>query len=116
VYLLVDDYDLVAGSPGNGTLNALVDLLPQAGDIGLHVVLARGAGGSSRLSSDPAIRRLHESNAPDLALSCPPNEMLLLNGTRPRQLPPGRAQLVTRRSATLLQVGWTPPDSAPESA
>jgi S-DNA-T family DNA segregation ATPase FtsK/SpoIIIE len=112
VYIIVDDYDLLTGSMG-GPLNALIDLLPQAADIGLHVILARNAAGSSRLSMDAVVRRLQESNTPDLALSCPPNEMPLLNGMRPRQFPPGRGLVVTRRSATQLQVGWLPP--APEN-
>jgi DNA segregation ATPase FtsK/SpoIIIE, S-DNA-T family len=113
VFVLVDDYDLMAG-PGGGPLDTLLDLLPQAADIGLHVVLTRNAAGSARLSVDPVVRRLQETNTPDLALSCPPTEMPLLNGMRPRQLPPGRALLVTRRTATMLQVGWLdsagPPD------
>ena len=108
IYLLIDDYDLV-GSAMGGPLESLVDLIPQAADIGLHIVLTRAAAGSNRLSMDPVVRRMHESNTPDLALSCPPNETLLLNGMRPRQLPPGRGLLVTRRSATLLQTGWTEP-------
>jgi S-DNA-T family DNA segregation ATPase FtsK/SpoIIIE len=108
VYFVVDDYDLLTG-PTGGPLNALIDLLPQAADIGLHVVLARNAAGSGRLSMDAVVRRLQESNTPDLALSCPPNEMPLLNGMRPRQFPPGRGLVVTRRSATQLQVGWLPP-------
>ncbi len=108
VYLLVDDYDLVGGGMG-GPLESLVDLIPQAADIGLHIVLTRAAAGSNRMSMDPVVRRMHESNTPDLALSCPPNETLLLNGMRPRQLPPGRGLLVTRRGATLLQTGWVEP-------
>ncbi|MFB9838648.1 type VII secretion protein EccCa [Actinoallomurus acaciae] len=108
VYIIVDDYDLLTG-PMGGPLNALIDLLPQAADIGLHVVLARNAAGSGRLSMDAVVRRLQESNTPDLALSCPPNEMPLLNGMRPRQFPPGRGLVVTRRSATQLQVGWLSP-------
>jgi DNA segregation ATPase FtsK/SpoIIIE, S-DNA-T family len=108
VFVLVDDYDLLAG-PGGGPLDALLDLLPQAADIGLHLVLTRNAAGSARLSVDPVVRRLQETNTPDLALSCPPTELPLLNGMRPRQLPPGRAILVTRRSATMLQVGWLDP-------
>ncbi|GLY74850.1 type VII secretion protein EccCa [Actinoallomurus iriomotensis] len=110
VYVIVDDYDLLTG-PMGGPLNALIDLLPQAADIGLHVVVARNAAGSGRLSMDAVVRRLQESNTPDLALSCPPNEMPLLNGMRPRQFPPGRGLVVTRRSATQLQVGWLPPSA-----
>jgi DNA segregation ATPase FtsK/SpoIIIE, S-DNA-T family len=56
---------------------------------------------------EPVIRRLQESNTPELALSMPPNEMPLLNGARGRKLPPGRAILVTRRDGTGLQIGWT---------
>ncbi|MDQ2589053.1 type VII secretion protein EccCa [Saccharothrix yanglingensis] len=105
VFVVVDDYDLLIGSLG-GPLDPLVELLPQAGDIGLHVVLARAAAGSGRTSMDPVVRRLQESNTPELALSMPPNEMPLLNGARGRQLPPGRGLLVTRREGTGLQVGW----------
>jgi S-DNA-T family DNA segregation ATPase FtsK/SpoIIIE len=112
VYILVDDYDLLAGGL-TGPLDALVDLIPQAADIGLHIILARAAAGSNRMSMDSVVRRMHESNTPDLALSCPPNETLLLNGARPRQLPPGRGLLVTRRGATLLQTGWAAPAAGP---
>jgi S-DNA-T family DNA segregation ATPase FtsK/SpoIIIE len=108
VYVLIDDYDLLTG-PMGGPLNPLIDLLPQAGDIGLHVILARSAAGSGRLSMEAAVRRLQESNTPDLVLSCPPTEMPLLNGMRPRPFPPGRGLVVTRRSATQLQVGWLAP-------
>ncbi|WP_026422041.1 type VII secretion protein EccC [Actinokineospora inagensis] len=105
-FVVVDDYDLLNNGAG-GPLDPLVELLPQAGDIGLHVVLARAAAGSGRMSMDAVVRRLQESNTPDLALSVPPNEMPLLNGQRGRQLPPGRALLVTRRDMTSLQIGWT---------
>jgi S-DNA-T family DNA segregation ATPase FtsK/SpoIIIE len=66
-------------------------------------VLARGAAGSMRSSGDPVLRRLHESNTPDLALSCPPSEGMLLGNVRPRQFPPGRAMLLTRRQHQVLQ-------------
>ncbi|MBB5152476.1 type VII secretion protein EccCa [Saccharopolyspora phatthalungensis] len=111
VYIFVDDYDLLASSMG-GPLDSLLDLLPQAADIGLHVILARSAAGSGRLSMDSVVRRMQESNTPDLALSCPPTEMPLLNGMRPRTLPAGRAYMVTRRSATLLQTAWLEPAGA----
>lgn len=101
-FLLVDDYDLVASSASN-PFQPLVEFLPQAGDIGLHVVLARGAAGSMRNSVDPVLRRLQESNVPDLALSCPPSEGVLLGNVRPRQFPPGRAMLLTRRQHQVLQ-------------
>ncbi|GLY28934.1 type VII secretion protein EccC [Kineosporia sp. NBRC 101731] len=115
VFLMVDDFDLLIG-PNGGPLMALIDLLPLAGDIGLHVLLTRGAAGHGRLMMEPVVRRLQESNTPDLVLSAPANEMPLLNGTRPRPFPPGRGQLVTRRTADLLQVGWLEPERSEQPA
>src|SRR5580658_3744564 len=105
LFLLIDDYDLVASS-ANSPFQPLVEYLPQAGDIGLHVVLARGAAGSMRTSMDPVLRRLQESNTPDVALSCPPSEGVLLGNVRPRQFPPGRAMLLTRRQHQILQTAF----------
>ncbi|MFF5073470.1 type VII secretion protein EccCa [Micromonospora olivasterospora] len=101
LYVLVDDYELLAG-PDN-PLAGLTPLLPQGGDIGLHVVVARTAAGAMRLSMDPLLRRIQELNTPDVALSCPPTEGPLLGNTRPRTLPPGRALLCTRRGSRLIQ-------------
>jgi S-DNA-T family DNA segregation ATPase FtsK/SpoIIIE len=106
IFILVDDYDLLLG-PAGGPFQSLVELVPQAGDIGLHMVMARAAAGSSRSAMEPVTRRLQESNTPELALSMPSTELPLLNGARGRQLPPGRAVLVTRRDGVGLQIGWT---------
>jgi len=104
-FLLVDDYDLVA-SAASSPLQSLVEFIPQAADIGLHIVIARAASGSTRTSMDPALRRLQESNTPDVALSCPPTEGVLLGNVRPRQFPPGRAMLLTRRGHQVLQTAF----------
>jgi S-DNA-T family DNA segregation ATPase FtsK/SpoIIIE len=105
LFLLIDDYDLVS-SGVNSPLLPLVDFLPQAADIGLHLVITRGAAGSARSMMDPVLRRLQESNTPDLALSCPPSEGPLLGNVRPRQFPPGRGMLLTRRQHLVLQTGY----------
>jgi DNA segregation ATPase FtsK/SpoIIIE, S-DNA-T family len=107
-FFLIDDYDLLASSV-NSPFQGLVEFLPQAGDVGLHVILARGAAGSMRTGMDPLVRRLQESNTPDLALSCPPSEGPLLGNVRPRQFPPGRAMLLTRRQHLVLQTGYAGP-------
>ncbi|OKI85866.1 type VII secretion protein EccCa [Micromonospora sp. CB01531] len=109
LFVLVDDYDLLGGI--DGPLLPLVPYLPQGADIGFHMVLTRGAVNVMRMSMDPLIRRLQETNSPDLALSCPPNEGPLLGGIKPRQLPPGRALLCTRRGSRLVQTAWNPSDT-----
>ena len=113
-FLLIDDYDLVASS-ANSPFAPLAEFLPQAGDVGLHVVITRGAAGSMRTSMDPVLRRVQESNTPDLALSCPPSEGPLLGNVRPRQFPPGRGMLLTRRQHLVLQTGFVDPPARSES-
>jgi DNA segregation ATPase FtsK/SpoIIIE, S-DNA-T family len=111
LFVLIDDYDLVSGA--DKPLDPLLPLLPQAADIGLHVVLTRAAAGSMRLSMDPLLRRMQELNTPDVALSCPPSEGQLLGGVRARHLPPGRALLCTRRGWQLIQTARVEPAKVP---
>jgi S-DNA-T family DNA segregation ATPase FtsK/SpoIIIE len=109
LYVLVDDYDLVAGGSGN-PLTGLVDYLPQARDIGLHVILARRSGGASRAMFDPVIQRLKEIGTPGIVLSGDRDEGQLLGSVRPSAQPPGRGYLVGRRGdAQLVQLAWLPP-------
>ena len=55
LYLMVDDYDLVATSAGN-PLAPLLDVLPHSRDIGLHVIIARASGGAGRSAFEPVIQ------------------------------------------------------------
>ncbi|MDG4795727.1 type VII secretion protein EccCa [Micromonospora sp. WMMD1082] len=114
LFVLVDDYEMLAGM--DGPLQPLVPLLQQGADIGFHLVLTRGAANLSRMSMDPLIRRLQETNSPDIALSCPPTEGPLLGGTKPRHLPPGRALLCTRRGSRLIQTAWSEPAATVDAA
>uniref|UniRef100_UPI001BDD138D type VII secretion protein EccCb n=1 Tax=Pseudonocardia lacus TaxID=2835865 RepID=UPI001BDD138D len=110
VYLLVDDYDLVA--PGGGVphpLLALAEFLPQAKDVGLHVVLARRCGGAGRSLFDPVLGRLRELGTPGLVLNGSPDEGALVESVRPAPGPPGRGVLVDRRrGARRIQLAWAP--------
>ncbi|MFI5494194.1 type VII secretion protein EccCa [Actinoplanes sp. NPDC051859] len=105
LFILLDDYDLVASSMSS-VLEPLLEMLPYGADIGLHVVLARGAAGAGRAAMDPALRKLDELNVPDLMLSCPPLQTPSSSSIKGRILPPGRAQLATRRGVQLLQTGY----------
>lgn len=97
IYLVVDDYDLVAGTTMRGPLAPLTDYLTQSRELGFHLVLARRVSGSSRsLMSDPLIGRLRELGAPGLVLSGDPREGVLLGDQRAARRPPGRGVLVRR--------------------
>ncbi|MDX3746633.1 type VII secretion protein EccCb [Streptomyces sp. AK08-02] len=108
VYLLVDDYDLVATSSGN-PLAPLLEYLPFARDLGLRVVLARSSGGASRALYEPFVARLKELGAQGLMLSGDPTEGFLLGSVKPTRQPPGRGTLVTRRATHGVQLAYPPP-------
>jgi S-DNA-T family DNA segregation ATPase FtsK/SpoIIIE len=105
VYVVVDDYDLVAGAAGS-PLAPLVPLLPLSRDVGLHLLIARSSGGAGQAVMEPLLRRLRDNlRTPGLLLSGEPQEGALLGGFRPVPLPPGRGRLVRRRgAATFVQV------------
>ncbi|MGA5464191.1 type VII secretion protein EccCa [Mycobacterium sp. NPDC050041] len=109
IYLVVDDYDLVAGAAGN-PLTPLLDYLPHATDIGLHVVVARRSGGAARAMFDPVLAQLRDLGSMGLLMSVSPDEGVLLGSVRPALRPPGRAVLLTRAADNqVVQVGWTTP-------
>ena len=108
LFVLVDDYDLVAAAPVN-PLQPLLEFLPQARDVGLHLVITRRAGGASRALFEPVIQRLRELSSPGLVMSGPPDEGALVGPVRPAALPPGRGRLVTRRDGVrLVQLAHLP--------
>jgi S-DNA-T family DNA segregation ATPase FtsK/SpoIIIE len=109
LFILVDDYDLVA-STGTNPLAPLLDYLTESRDLGLHVVVAGRAGGASRALSDPILVRLRELGSPGILLSGSRDEGPLLGNVKPGHLPRGRGWLVRRRTgAELVQLAWTPP-------
>jgi S-DNA-T family DNA segregation ATPase FtsK/SpoIIIE len=109
LFVLVDDYDLVVAGPTN-PLTPLLEYLPQARDVGLHLVLTRRAGGAGRSLYEPVIQRLRELSAPGLVMSGPPDEGALVGAVKPTPMPPGRGRLLTRREGVrLVQLAHLPP-------
>ncbi len=109
VYLVVDDYDLVATSTVNPLL-PLLEYLPYAPDLGLHAIVARRSGGAARALFEPLLAGLRDLGCMAMMMSGRAEEGALL-GSRPQvPLPPGRGTLITRPGAEqLVQVAWTPP-------
>jgi S-DNA-T family DNA segregation ATPase FtsK/SpoIIIE len=111
LFVLVDDYDLVVAGPTN-PLTPLLEYLPQARDVGLHLVLTRRSGGAGRALFEPVIQRLRELSAPGLVMSGSPDEGALIGAVRPAPMPPGRGRLITRREGVrLVQLAHLPPFS-----
>jgi S-DNA-T family DNA segregation ATPase FtsK/SpoIIIE len=99
VLFVVDDYDLVATQSANPLL-PLLEYVPQARDLGLHVVLARRTGGMSRALLDPLIQRMNDLSTPGFLFSGDRMEGRLINGVAAQRLPPGRALYAGRGGAS----------------
>ncbi|UFS95469.1 type VII secretion protein EccCa [Nocardia huaxiensis] len=107
LYVIVDDYDLVATSSGN-PLHALLDHLAHARDLGFHLIITRRSGGAGRALYEATLARLKELNSTALTLSCSRDEGVLFGTTRPSIQPPGRGTLLTRNGEEPIQLGWMP--------
>jgi S-DNA-T family DNA segregation ATPase FtsK/SpoIIIE len=110
LFVVVDDYDLVATQAGN-PLQPLSEFLPQAKDVGLHLVVTRRTGGASRATYDPVIGKLKEISSPGLVGSGSKDEGVLWGTVKPSAQPPGRGIIVTRKlGQQRMQVAWLAPE------
>lgn len=108
LYVVVDDYDLVVTAAGN-PLSALLEYLPYARDLGLHLIVVRRSGGAARALFEPLLAGVREMGCMGLMMSGQPDEGVLLGSSRPVPLPPGRGVLITRPGdEQLIQVAWSP--------
>lgn len=108
IVVLVDDYDLVA-SGGTGPLAPFMDFLPQARDLGFHIILCRRSGGAARALYEAVPQRLKEVGATGLLLSGDRQEGQLFPGTYMSPQPPGRGTLIRRgRRPQLIQLAHLP--------
>jgi len=107
IYIVVDDYDMVATT--QNPLDPLLEYLPQARDIGLHLIVTRRSGGASRAMYDKVLGRLKDLSVDGLLMSAPKDEGKLFGDIRSTRLPPGRGTLVSRGEPQMIQVSYLPP-------
>jgi S-DNA-T family DNA segregation ATPase FtsK/SpoIIIE len=110
LFFVIDDYQLLAMGTGS-PLDPLLSLVAQGIHIGFHLIVARSTSGAMRALMDPVIRRMWELGTPGLLFSYPKEEGKFLGEAAPRKLPPGRAQLVTRRGVKLIQTASVDADA-----
>ncbi|WP_409426360.1 type VII secretion protein EccCa [Mycobacterium sp. SMC-11] len=101
-YLIIDDVDSIPDTPaltgpyaGQRPWTTLIELLSQAGDLGLRVIVtARATGSAHALMTNPLLRRLNDLQATTLMLSGNPADSGKIRGQRFARLPAGRAILL----------------------
>ncbi|MFE3545538.1 hypothetical protein ACFXK0_21455 [Nocardia sp. NPDC059177] len=109
IYVVVDDYDMVT-TGGVNPLEPLLQFLPQARDIGMHLIVARRSGGAARALFDKVLGTLKDLSVDALLMSAPKDEGKLLGDVRSGKLAPGRGTLVSRaRPNEMVQVSHLPP-------
>jgi S-DNA-T family DNA segregation ATPase FtsK/SpoIIIE len=102
LFLVVDDFDLLSGGRSS-PLTPLMDYLPQARELGFHVVAARRVAGTQRgQMTEALLGRVREMGVDGLVLSGDPREGAVLGDVRARPLPPGRGVLVRRNAPNAL--------------
>ncbi|MEU0491503.1 type VII secretion protein EccCa [Nocardiopsis sp. NPDC006139] len=111
LFVIVDDFELVAGS-GSSPMAPLAPMLAQGAEIGMHVILVHAAGGFGRASGEPFIRSLIDLNTPSIMLSSPPSEGMLFGSIRARRMPPGRALWISRRDPVEVQLALVEEEDA----
>lgn len=110
LYVVVDDHDLVAAGTGN-PLTPLLEFLPHAGDLGLHLIVACRGGGAGRSMYEPMLTALTDLGAMTLMMSgvAASAADAPWGVVRATPLPPGRGTLMTRSDGErLIQVAWEP--------
>ncbi|OYN85857.1 type VII secretion protein EccCa [Parenemella sanctibonifatiensis] len=109
LFVVVDDYELVATTTGNA-MQPFGELVSQARDIGLHIIIARAFGGAGRSTfSDPVVTRMKDAVNPALLMSGNKDEGPLWRDEKGQPLPTGRGVLVTRAGKVLVQAANLPP-------
>ena len=101
-YLLIDDVDAIPDSPaltgpyaGQRPWTTLIELLSQASDLGLRVIVTgRATGSGHALMTNTLLRRLNDLQATTLMLSGNPADSGKIRGQRFARLPAGRAILL----------------------
>ncbi|WP_420109411.1 type VII secretion protein EccCa, partial [Mycolicibacter arupensis] len=101
-YLIIDDVDAIPDTPalsgpyaGQRPWSTLIELLSQASDLGLRVIVTgRATGSGHALMTNPLLRRLNDLQATTLMLSGNPADSGKIRGQRFARLPAGRAILL----------------------
>jgi hypothetical protein len=105
LFVVVDDHELTC-LQGAELLAPLAEFVPQAKDVGLHVVLARNTRGAGY--GDAMVNALWSMATPGLVGNGDLREGPLIGYAWPSALTPGRAVVVDRAGARqLVQIAWT---------
>ncbi|QPK79588.1 type VII secretion protein EccCa [Corynebacterium lizhenjunii] len=110
IYVCIDDVDLL----GENLLHPLIELLPHARDIGMHVVVTRKSGGVGRALYGGFLAAVRDQQPSAIILDADKDEGPIF-GIKPTPQPVGRGRLVLRgEDHGVVQIAHCGEDPVPE--
>ena len=110
MFAIIDDFDLV-GSGMASPLMPLMEIIPQARDIGFHVIVTRRTGGAGKDLFGKFLGGMKDLAQPGFQGSGPKMEGKLLGDIRVSKMAVGRGWFVDRRHGNRkIQTAYLPPE------
>ncbi|MFQ6331542.1 type VII secretion protein EccCa [Nocardia sp. CWNU-33] len=112
IFVVVDDYHMVAQRGAMNPLDAMKDIIVDGRDTGLHVIVARNIAQADSAMYDSVLGQIKNLNSSGLIMDGSKLDGMLIGDVKPTKQPVGRGILVepllSRKE--LVQSAWTPPE------
>ncbi|MGO4617650.1 type VII secretion protein EccCa [Nocardia sp. 2YAB30] len=110
VFVVIDDYHMVAQRGSMNPLEPLKEILVDGRDTGLHVIVARNIAQADTALYDNVIGQMKNLNSSGLVMDGSKLDGVLIGDVRPTKQPPGRGIFVEPMTSRrdLVQVAWVP--------
>ncbi|MFE9575212.1 type VII secretion protein EccCa [Nocardia sp. NPDC006044] len=110
IFVVVDDYNMVAQRGMMNPLDPLKDIIVDGRDTGLHVIIARNIAQADTALYDSVLGQIKNLNSSGLIMDGSKLDGILIGDVKPTKQPVGRGIFVeplhSRRD--LVQAAWTP--------
>ncbi|MFC8529437.1 type VII secretion protein EccCa [Nocardia sp. NPDC057227] len=116
IFVVVDDYHMVAQRGARNPLEPLKDLIVDGRDTGLHVVVARNVAQADTAMYDSVLGQMKNLNSSGFIMDGSKLDGILIGDVKATKQPVGRGILVEplHSRKDLVQSAWIPPDEFPE--
>jgi S-DNA-T family DNA segregation ATPase FtsK/SpoIIIE len=110
IFVVVDDYHMVAQRGQMNPLDALKDLIVDGRDTGFHLIAARNIAQADSAMYDSVLGQVKNLNSSGLIMDGTRLDGMLIGDVKPTKQPLGRGILVEPLTSTkdLVQAAWTP--------
>jgi S-DNA-T family DNA segregation ATPase FtsK/SpoIIIE len=111
IFVVVDDYHMVAQRGARNPLDPLKDIIVDGRDTGLHVIVARNIAQADTAMYDSVLGQIKNLNSSGLIMDGSKLDGMLIGDVKPTKQPVGRGILVEPllSARELVQSAWSPP-------